>query len=216
MSGFFGGIIVANGEDDKNNYTQDDVGKLLDLSKHTDCAYNENGKLYYTNEKLIEIALNRTQYIATDNKYTTPPFIFGESTFIDGINCADQVVIPYKDDNSTRLIYDKSIEKYIYIKNSSSKTDMLNGETIAFTNAFILFADSTTYESSTDTELVIDTQSGGSGYYFHGGKMTEIRWKSSNGKLLFTNLMGEVLSVDPGNSYMSFFKSSEYSNITMS
>lgn len=215
MSSYFGGIVIAHGEDDKISYSVNSEGALLDISKHNDCSYNDNGTLYYTNEKLIEVALNRTQYIATGNQYTAPPFIISSEAVNSGINCASTVLIPYSSNNITKLIYDESCDKYIYSKNSTAKQDMLNGDDIAFTNAFILFADTTTYESSTASELVMDTESGGSGYYFHNGKMTEIRWSSNNGKLLFTNLMGEVLEVNVGNSYISFYKASEYGNISM-
>ena len=215
MSSYFGGIIVANGEDDKVSYNVGNEGSLLDISKHNDCSYNESGKLYYTNEKLIEVALNRTQYIASSNGYTTPPFIISEEKIDSGINHGNTVAIQYSNGNCTQLIYDSSTDKYLYTKNSAQKSDMLNGEAIAFSNAFILFADTTTYESATSSELVIDTESGGSGYYFHNGKMTELRWKSSNGKLLFTNLMGEVLEVNKGTSYVTFYKASEYSNIAI-
>ena len=75
------------------------------------------------------------------------------------------------------------------MKNSKTKSDMLTGNPVSFSNAFILFADTTTYESSTASEMVIDTEVGGNGYYFHNGKMTELRWSTSNGKLVFKNLM---------------------------
>ena len=216
MSSYFGGIIVSYGEDDNVNYNISNTGALIDISKHNDCSYNDNGTLYYTNEKLIDVALNRTQYIANSNQYKTPPFIISSEGVSGGISCASTVMIPYSNNNFTQLTYDASTDKYIYTKNSTTKNDMLNGNDISFTNAFILFADTTTYESSTASELVINTESGGNGYYFHNGKMTEIRWSSSNGKLLFTNLMGEVLEVNPGNSYISFYKASEYGNIKMS
>lgn len=215
MSSFFGGIIVANGEDDNVDYKISNEGALIDISKHSDCSYNENGMLYYTNEKLIEVALNRTQYVTDSGKYKSAPYLISEETLKNGIACADTVVIPYSVNNVTTLVYDGQSGKYIYTKNSSSKTDMLNGEQISFSNAFVLFADTTTYESSTASELVINIEDGGSGYYFNEGKMTELRWKTSNGSLVFTNLMGEVLQVNKGNAYITFYKASEYSNISM-
>lgn len=215
ISKYFGGIIVANGIDDSVEYRTSYEGAFLDVSKHTDCTYTENGKSLYTSENLLEIALNRTHYVNNDNTYTSSPYIISVDGVTDGIKCANSVIIPYSDKNSTHLIYDSSIGKYVYTKNSEQKIDMLSGARVEYDNAFILFANSTTYENSNTSELVIDTEGGGVGYYFSGGKMNELRWSSNDGVMTFKNLMGETLNVNQGTSYISFYKASECGNITM-
>ena len=215
ISKYFGGIIVANGIDDSVEYRTNYDGAFLDVSKHTDCTYTENGKSLYTSENLLEIALNRTHYVNNDNTYTSSPYIISVDGVTDGIKCANSVIIPYSDKNTTHLIYDGSIGKYVYTKNSEQKIDMLSGARVEYDNAFILFANSTTYENSNTSELVIDTEGGGVGYYFSGGKMNELRWSSNDGVMTFKNLMGETLNVNQGTSYISFYKASECGNITM-
>ena len=91
---------------------------------------------------------------------------------------------------------------------------MLNGKNVAYTNLFILFANTTTYEKSEGTEMVIDTLSGGKGYYLSGGTMTEIYWSVSlEGALEFRTLNGEILTVNRGNSYIGYYKASQMSSV---
>ena len=94
--------------------------------------------------------------------------------------------------------------------------DMLTGQNIAYKNVFLLFADSTTYEKAEGSELVIDIASGGKGYYASNGTYTEFIWKTDvSGTLQFFTLSGEILKVNPGNSYISFYKSSNASKVTL-
>ena len=115
------------------------------------------------------------------------------------------------------LIYDETTGKYRYQKNGEFKYDMLNGNAISYTNVFILFADTTTYENATAKELVINTTGSGKGYYISKGRLTEFNWCINNdGNLIFKDLMGEILTVNAGNSYLSYFKASEPLKITVS
>ena len=94
---------------------------------------------------------------------------------------------------------------------------MLNGKNIAYTNLFILFVNTTTYETFNGTELVLDNVSGGSGYYVSNGHATEIRWSMNEaGELEFKSLNGEILSVNRGNAYVGYFKASESLKIKIS
>ena len=93
--------------------------------------------------------------------------------------------------------------------------DMLTGDNISFKNVFILFANATTYENSDGTELVIDTVSGGRGYYISNGGLTEFVWSTTkSGELVFKNLMGETLVVNRGNAYIAYYKASLASDIS--
>ena len=94
---------------------------------------------------------------------------------------------------------------------------MLTGKNIDFSNLFILFANSTTYENSAGSQMVIDTVSGGKGYYISNGKLMEFNWSVNRiGALEFKNLMGEELQINRGNSYIGFYKASIFSKITFS
>ena len=93
---------------------------------------------------------------------------------------------------------------------------MLTGETIAYTNVFVLFANTITYENSDGVEMIFDTISGGKGYYLSNGTLTEFKWcVDEMNRLRFYNLKNEILCINPGNVYMSYYKASRELDIVL-
>ena len=85
---------------------------------------------------------------------------------------------------------------------------------IGFDNVYVLFADATTYEKAHGSELVMDTVSGGVGYYVTMGTYSEIRWSVNElGNLEFYSLNGDKLIANTGTSYVAYFKSSQSSSV---
>ncbi|MBQ8690162.1 MAG: DUF3048 C-terminal domain-containing protein [Clostridia bacterium] len=218
MSNFFGGVVVSYGNDDKVIYDAWETDKItLDLSKYSDCYYVENTIYIYTTESMIDTAKNRMPTDTTLAPYNTPPYAFCEDGTVEGVTQASTVKIDYSAKSSTVLYYHKDTGKYLYYKGDSQKIDMLTGKSLSFDNVFILFSNSVTYENSTGTELVIDTVSGGKGYYISRGTLTEFVWETtSNGELVFKSLMGQTLVVNRGTAYIAYYKASQTNGITIS
>ncbi len=217
MSNFFGGVVISYGKDDVVVYDAWETdGITLDLSQYSDCYYIENTLYVYTSENMVEIAENRMSASASISGYKNAPYTFADDK-ISGVTDAVTVSIPYSDGNVTNLYYHEGSGKYLYYKGENRRMDMLTGENISFTNVFVLFANATTYENSDGTELVIDTVSGGRGYYISNGGLTEFVWSTNkSGELIFKNLMGETLDVNRGNAYIAYYKASLATNITFS
>ena len=217
MSNFFGGIVVSYGKDDIINYESWNTEDLeLDLSAHQDNYYIENTSYVYTTEAMIESAKEKSPS-GLYAGYSSMPFSFANSQSTLGYNEATAITIPYSTTNESQFYYNELTGKYLYYKSGNRKLDMLTGKNLDFTNLFILFANATTYENSAGSQMVIDTVSGGKGYYISDGKLTEFNWTTSkNGALEFKNLMGETLEINRGNSYISFYKASNFSKITFS
>lgn len=217
MSGFFGGIVVSYGKDDVIVYDAWETDAfLLDLSLYSDCYYIENTLYVYTSENMVELAKTKKPQMQTQIFYKNAPFDFYENSSFRGTGNASTVIIPYSDKNETELYFHEKSGQYLYYKSANRKMDMLTGQNIAYKNVFVLFADSTTYEKAEGSELVIDIASGGKGYYASNGTYTEFIWKTDvSGTLSFFTLSGEILKVNPGNSYISFYKSSCVSKVNI-
>ena len=217
MSNLFGGILISHGSDDivkyNSNYTEN---KVLDLSAYENSYYRENTLYVYTTKELTENLLASTSGLE-GSEYKTPPYDFvSEDSAAIGNTSAKSVIIPYSLGNETQLYYSEQSGKYIYFKGGSRKVDLLSGDNISYTNIFVLFADATTYEKSDGTELVVDTSSGGYGYYVSGGYKTEIRWSiNPSGNLEFKTLSGERLTVNRGNAYIGYFKASNANSVIL-
>ncbi|MBE6536745.1 MAG: DUF3048 domain-containing protein [Ruminococcaceae bacterium] len=216
LTAFFGGAIISAGNDDIISYASLKSGYVFDLTKHSDAIYIENGKNMYTDsESITNIAKDENVDLFT---YRRPSLPFDFSEFgqrIFGNTEANDVYIPYNNDNKTNLIYDTESQTYVLYKNDRIKTDMLNGKSMEYKNVFVLFADVITYETAYGTESVVKTGSEGKGYYISNGTLTEIKWSvDASNNLIFRNLNGTKLTVNRGNSYISYYKSSDLEAVT--
>ena len=219
LLGTFGGISIYNGNDGMHATSGSDGGKSsFDLSASVGYAYTENTSFLYSNGDLMLAGLQNAG-VSTATATPESPFQFAPF-FSDPIHfstSATSVIIPYADGNETSLFYDAETRTYTLGKGGQVKYDLLNGKSTTYTNAFVLFADTTTYESANQTEMVTDTASGGEGYYFTEGTAAKIRWSTDpTGKLILKNDKGEILTVNRGTSYIAFYKASCSSSIIFS
>ena len=215
-SNLLGGVVVSYSSDDAVRYNSWETSRVtLDLSIYSDCYTIDNTNYVYTTEAMINTAINRMSATSTPYGYSDAPYVFSEAT-VNGVSSVGHITIPISASNKTELIYDKISKQYTYYKNGSEKTDMLTGETLAYTNVFVLFANTVTYENYDGVEMVFDTISGGKGYYLSNGTMTEFKWcVDEMNKLKFFDLKNEILAINPGNVYISYFKASREFDIVM-
>lgn len=218
LCSYFGGILVHNGEDDSVSYS---MGKqdvyAIDLSKSSSYAYSEGSSYLYTNASLMTNALDNSRVPTRFSSFPKLPYTFRGyfDVNVKGSESAKRIQIPFSTDHRVSLLYDEEAECYIYQRNGVNRVDLHNGEYISYDNAFVLFCDSTTYERSDATELVLDTETGGTGYYFTGGTMMKILWnKDSGGDLCFTDTKGDILCINRGTTYMAFYKTTAKAQIT--
>ncbi len=212
----FGGILVAKGCDDLFEYNSIASTLSLDLSKNQKYTFVENSSEVYSSDALIEELLTNEKIDTELIKKISIPYVFAaEESTVVGKASASVITLPYAPSNNTSLIFNSKTNRYTLMKNGSEKIDMLTGEAAEFTNAVILFADSTTYEKSEGVRTVINTLAEGRGYYATGGKLIEIKWYADeSGNLSFTTLSGEILTVNRGNFYIGYYKSSEAGSVT--
>ncbi len=214
MSNLLGGVIVSYGNDDVIPYDIWDTSNVeLDLSKYYNSFYRENAKYVYTSYDKLNAALDSASGLNPE-LYKNAPFDFVKEGLVFGVSDAASITIPYSEKSESSLYYSEKTGTYLYYKAGNRKVDMLSGKNVSFENVFILFADATTYEKSSGTELVIDVLNGGRGYYVTKGTLTEFTWALDEiGELNFFSLSGERLTVNCGNSYIAYYKASEAANI---
>lgn len=215
----FGGILVSNGKDDTKIYDSLSIaGSHFDLNLYSGYHYTEYTHYAYTNSDLIESGVLNANISTIINSRPTLPYTFtefGEDSVL-GTADAKKVVIPFSDASDSEFRYSESSGLYSFMKGGSLKKDMLNDKSPTFTNVFVLFADSITYEGEGGVEMVMDTLSGGKGYYISGGTMMRINWSTVDGQMTFTDEVGDTLVINRGSSYIGFMKSSKIDSVTIS
>ena len=211
-----GSTLQACGVCGRNNR----VSQLPDLSYGIlECAVAVNHNLNLFAGCLVNAFLNNTRISQASSEICNLPYTFPEpDTKIEMKgNSATTLSIIYSDSNSTQLNYSGSEGCYILSKNSMVKNDLLNDKPMKYDNVFILYANSTTYETEEDTQLILDTYTKGSGIYASNGKYVEITWERDiSGNLVFFDAEGNRLTVNRGTSYMAFMKASSKSSVKIS
>ncbi len=212
----FGARLVALGSDDSINYEYTDVsGSFLNLSESSGYHYTEYTHFNYSNGHLIKAGLSSKQNPGAPSlPYRFTDFGADKTSYR---TTATSVTIPYSKGSETELKYSDKDSKYCFGKNGVGKSDLLTDKAVTFDNVFILFADTITYETAVATQMVMDTVSGGSGYYLTGGTSAYITWSvDESGNYLFADENGEMLTVNRGSSYIGFVKSSMSAEVKIS
>lgn len=204
--------LIHKGNDDSFAYSDVEF-PTLDLTVHGGYSYTEYTEYHYTNSDLVSALFKNTATSSAKDPSVLAPFTFSSAT-VRGDKSASTVVIPYAEGNETSLIYDAATSTYTLYKSSGAIKDLLNDKSCNYANAFVLYANSTTYETQDATETVIDTVSGGVGYYFTMGTVQRISWTSDGGNLVFLDEDGQRLAVNCGTSYIAFERASKINNTT--
>ncbi|MBQ8321929.1 MAG: DUF3048 C-terminal domain-containing protein [Clostridia bacterium] len=217
---FFNSAIISKGNDGKLEYDSCNLlGSIFDMSVHTGYYYTEYAQFTYTNGDLVSAGLYNANINTNTNSDKSLPYTFVDfgKASVTGSNSAKSVVIPLSSTLESEFYYSASTKSYSYSRNGVSKKDMLNDTPLSFTNVFILLADTVTYEASDSTEMVMNTIGSGKGYYISEGTYQEITWESdTNGTLVLFDQARNILTVNRGNSYLAFVKSSKASDIKIS
>ncbi len=218
MIRYFGGFLVSNAKDDFIKYDSYDIeGSYFDLSSKSEYGYTEYTKYLYTNNELLNSAFSKTDALSM-TAHVNIPYSFPEYPVqpIKGASSGVNIVVPYSSSNETSFTYSENTGNYVLSKNGQQKHDLLNDRKIEYKNVFLLFADATTYETAKNSELVLDTKSGGVGIYFTEGTSTYFNWcTDSEGNMFFNTESGEKLTANRGTSYIGIMKSSRISDVTI-
>lgn len=215
----FGGILLSYGIEGRVNFPESNNLSLIDLKENTGYYYTEYNNRRYSNSDLLRALIKNTNTSMITTEKVKPPFIFNGyfEPKVKGNTAAGNITIKYSDCNITNFIYSDETERYVIAKNDTVITDPLNEKHCSYDNLFVLYADSTTYETSDFTECVVSTTCGGSGVYASCGTVQNITWTTSEeGYLIFKDESGNELTVNRGSSFISFVKSSERTNVSIS
>ncbi len=204
----FGGLSVSLGNDSNKSTATSEEYEQVDLGINSGYHYTEYSTFCYTNADLVKAMMKNLGIDSTLTQSSPFNFIGYFDKEVEGETNAAKISVNYGVNNKTSFTFDKDSGEYTLSKNAMEVRDLLNDKKTSFTNLFILFADSTTYETDKYTETVLDL-SCGEGLYFTGGKATKIIWtRTEDGNFVFFDQSGDELIVNRGCSYISFVKAS--------
>ncbi len=107
--------------------------------------------------------------------------------------------------------YDAASGKYLRTQDGKKHVDSETGAQLAFTNVITLLTDVKCVGTGIDNDpymtLVESRNPNGVGYYFHDGKVINIKWYSDGQSLTLIDALGNELSLATGNTYIGYLDS---------
>ncbi len=159
---------------------------------------------WYTNSSLIEKCIeSRKMRINDESPDTVFNFVeFGKQAAVDD-GIASSAEWAFSNSYDSKIEYDQEVKAYKFWQHDKARYDELSGDPIYYPNVFIIIASRPGYYGAGVPEY--DYSAGGTGYYLCQGKYEEFTWTkdSAENKMVFKNLDGKELEVNPGRSYIA-------------
>ncbi len=158
---------------------------------------------WFTDSSLIRAGIEKNG-IPTKNSFY-PAFNFTEPGSVVPLEGDDvkQINYSYSGYSNVSFTWDREKGKFLKTAFGVPHTDAENGQQLAFDNVFIIVTDIGVQEEN-GILPDFDFKSGGSGWYFYGGKMQEITWKKGEpvDPLIILDKSGEPIKVNTGKTYV--------------
>lgn len=131
-------------------------------------------------------------------------FHFTEDGTPENGETADKITLSFiygRAKKDTVMEYDASLDKYVYNQYGKVMQDQITGQTEAFTNVIIMYANIT----NNGIYHAADFLAGGTGYYANGGKIIPIVWSCADEDSAFCFMTNgaEDLQLGVGNTYIA-------------
>lgn len=124
---------------------------------------------------------------------------------------ATKITAKFSGSYKSTFHYDAATDSYI----KQNHNDWRSGEALSVKNVVVLFTD-LSYRDNDGYRVKVGL-SGGSGYYFSNGTFQQINWTKGGTyeRFKFTDINGEPLAYNPGNSWVCIVSKGVANNLTM-
>jgi len=190
-----------------------------DIGTKTDCSAYDC--LDFSDERLSTVFYRSSSLFAPHNLFTSGTRLLGamenfekcgptsvfrftdkDTVLVPSDGAAGGVAIPYSTTQVVQFVYHGESETYLRMQNGKPHKDG-DGKQLGFTNLLLLVCESSTYNKVNGTELDLNVEGGGSGYYLSAGGYTEILWsRSADGNLVLADASGTPICMNRGNTYI--------------
>lgn len=206
MADAFGAVSVYAGTSDVNSSSVYPQYATLDyVTQNLNTVFYRNTSLFaphnlFTSGTRLLGAMENFEKTGAKVPYQYVPY--GTAARPSG-GMASGVVIPYSTGQVVQFVYDANASVYLRSQNGNDHVAGETGEQLSFTNLLLLVCESSITNKVTGTELDLDVNSGGRGYYLSAGGYTEILWsRNAEGEIVLTDTEGSTLSLNRGKTYI--------------
>lgn len=173
-----------------------------------------------SNAELIVAAIAGKGMRATLSAEAVPAFAFREPAgFVPASGSACSFFsIPFTNSSSSPTAgfrYDEALKTYAKSEFGNLQIDVLTGEPIRVSNAFVLFT--TIYALDAGGHVGARLSEGGTGYYLSGGKVQEIQWTKPGlyKPFVYKAADGSPLTINTGKTYVCVVSKTQNSRVVI-
>ena len=134
-------------------------------------------------------------------------FAFSEKdTVPENAKNAKKAVLPFSYYSTCKLIYDAKEKKYLKYEYGQKHMDRYNKKQLAFKNVIVQFVEESNIDRNGYQTMKLSNDKG-TGYYLTNGKQIPIRWvrKESSNTMKYQDKNGDILTMNPGKTYIAVF-----------
>ena len=172
---------------------------------------------WFTDKNLIKAGIEKNGIVTKNNFYPAFQFVeYGKDPVVPSGGNANNVAFAYSSYADVAFNYDASSGKYMKSAFGAPHMDADTNSQLAFDNVIIIIADVGIQEEN--GVLADIDMSGGTGYYFYGGKYEEITWEKGEPEqpLMLYGADGEILGVNTGKSYVGILDKDQLETMVIS
>lgn len=134
---------------------------------------------------------------------------YEEDTELASQDDTTYVLLPFSDYSTCYLKYSKKDREYKKFEYKAKHTDHKNGKQLSFKNVIIQLVKETNIDRNGYQHLYLHKRKG-EGYYITNGKRMKIKWRKNEekGTMCYYDTDGNVLTVNPGKTYIAAYPTS--------
>ena len=167
--------------------------------------------LYTTGPKLAAMVADKGIRSTVNSTHAAPWQNFNETAAPLPGGSATTISAKFSGSYKSTFVYDAATDSY----NKQNHNDWRSGAAVNVKNVVVLFTD-LSYRDSSGYRVKVGL-SGGSGYYFSNGTFQQINWTKGGtyDRFKFTDINGQPLAYNPGNTWVCIVSKNVANNITI-
>lgn len=134
---------------------------------------------------------------------------YEEDTELAGGNEAKNITLPFSNYSTCKLKYSTKKRTYLKYEYGQKQMDTYYKKQLAFKNVIVQLVEESNIDHNGYQTMELSNNSG-KGYYISNGKVQKITWerKESGNQMVYKSSNGNVLTINPGKSYIAVYPKS--------
>ena len=182
-----------------------------------DSSLSAPHNVFTSGKKLQEGAKTLKYSLKQNSDKTAEHFTFyEEDTELENGSQAKNITLPFSNYSTCRLKYNSKKRKYFKYEYGQKHMDTHYKKQLSFKNVIVQFVEESAIDHNGYQTMELSNNTG-KGYYISNGKMQKITWKrrESVNEMVYKDSDGNVLTINPGKTYIAVYPKDRKKLITM-